>query len=139
MNDNRRIFDYSLPAKREPLGELVDNLPIRDEKKVADFIRKLNVEKAEEKKQSYISWLNNAVVPVWDEYAREIHAVLKVQQEENELYISVVHPTQMDLCRLGAKLKAVLFLADYACVTVGASGLQLDLVYSAKRDAVKTN
>lgn len=139
MNENRKIFEYSLPEKREPLGELMDNLPIRDEKKVADFIRNLNAERAEEKKQNYISWLNNSVVPVWDEYAREIHAVLKVQQEENELYISVVHPMQMYLCRLGTKLKAVLFLADYVCVAVGASGLQLDLVYSAEREAVNTN
>ena len=53
MNENRKIFEYSLPEKRESLGELMDNFPIRDEKKVADFIRNLNAERAEEKKQNY--------------------------------------------------------------------------------------
>lgn len=137
--DNSKIFDYNLPQDREPLGELMDNLPVRDEKKVADFIRQLGEERAKEKKKSYLNWLNNSVVPVWDEYAREIHAVLKVQQEENELYISVAHPAQMDLCRLGAKLKAVLSLADYACVAAGESGLQLDLVYSAEREVINSD
>lgn len=134
METKNTIYDFTMPAKRPNIEEIIETLTVKQIQEVADFAEELKQKETQQKRQFFLNWMKTAILPIWKNYSHKTSSVLEVQETDEEIHILIWNKNRFDIYSNDTDVKFAIGLATYLGIDYVDAQVRLDLVYSLQNE-----